>query len=130
MKPELTAQILGMYIGRPCDAELRTDYTLTVTVVITPVLIWYYDSGSVKVTPHLRRLESITEDEAENMYSIAGWSSGKWSKFDFLSNEPVINDYLSHEILIGNPAAWLYLLSRGFDLFGLIDAGLAKEVEQ
>lgn len=121
MKPELTAQILGMYVGRPCDVG-------GLTIKVTPHLI--SNMVTQKAILHLRRLDNITEDEAEDMYSIAGWSSGKWSKFDFLSNEPVINDYLSHEILIGNPAAWLYLLSRGFDLFGLIDAGLAKEVSE
>jgi len=32
------------------------------------------------------------------------------------------------KLLIGSPAVWLHLLSLGFDLFGLIDAGLAKEI--
>jgi len=30
--------------------------------------------------------------------------------------------------LVGNPAAWIYLLGKGFDLFDLIPAGLAKDV--
>lgn len=32
------------------------------------------------------------------------------------------------EAQIGSPRIWLYLLSKGFDLFGLIEQGLAKSV--
>lgn len=126
---ELTAQILGMYTGRPCDIELRNDYTAIDTVVITPALIGYFLLGDVSVTPHLRRLERITNKEANELHrffygrDFSGVNPVRdWIMFKFPGESNLMQD------AIGKPAAWLYLLSRGFDLFGLIDAGLAKEV--
>ena len=38
-------------------------------------------------------------------------------------------DYSNKDVEIGTPAVWLYLLSKGFDLFSLIESGLAKEIK-
>lgn len=114
-QPELTAQILGMYTGRPCDIELRNDYTAIDTDVITPALIGYFLLGDACVTPHLRRLQSITEEEIETIVDL---------EFRLEKNDII------KAMTIGKPSVWLYLLSRGFDLFGLIDAKLAKEVSE
>lgn len=131
MKPELTAQILGMYIGRPCDV-LDTDGEFLYTGIFSLPNLDYWTREMYALRPHLRRLEGITEEECKGLYLSANgteWDRAyecmRWLDFD--------DDFGYGSMLgwcIGNPAAWLYLLSRGFDLFGLIDAGLAKEVEQ
>jgi len=80
--------------------------------------------------PILRRLESIKEDDAieflksaipgaeyvtHNEYAVIWKSQGSTSDISFL---------------FGPPLAFHYLLRQGFDLFGLIDAGLAIDANQ
>jgi len=77
-----------------------------------------------EITPHLRRLESMTEEEAREVYEI---EHGK----DFRSDTYVsAKAYMikGGELDYFTPQGFLHLLSKGFDIFGLIDAGLAKEV--
>lgn len=132
MKPELTAQILGMYLGRRCDVEIKNDYTYIDSDVITPALVGYFVLGDVDITPHLRRLESITEEECREVFKLVygtPWDNGDNCSKDWFLN--VFNSFnFGKHFAIGTPSAWLYLLSCGFDLFGLIDAGLAKEVSE
>lgn len=131
-KPELTAQILGMYIGRRANIEFKNYYTATDSDVITPALVGYFVLGDVDVTPHLRRLGSITEEECREVYLLENgeaWGSETDCKMNYW-DEPEEWYCPNRLIVIGTPKVWLYLLSRGFDLFGLIDAGLAEEVEQ
>jgi len=112
---KLTAQILGMYIGRTCEIKLKNDYNSIDSDVINPALIGYHILGDVAITPHLRRLEGINDEEIE----MIGDLEFSLEKHDIIK-----------AMTIGKPTVWLFLLSRGFDLFGLIDAGLAKEVSE
>ena len=130
MKPELTAQILGMYVGQVCDV-LDTDGNFRYTVLISLDNLEYWTPGVYALRPYLRRLESITNKEANELHKIfygrcfSGVNPVKdWIMFKFPGESNLMQD------AIGKPAAWLYLLSKGFDLFGLIDAGLAKEVSE
>lgn len=110
-QPELTEQILGMYIGRPCTINESNNEE-----IFSHGVFYNWRNGSYKsITPHLRRLESITPQEVNELYEIELTSLG---------------NYVVKPVCIGSPQYWLYLLSRGFDLFGLIDAGLAKEVSE
>ena len=76
-------------------------------------------------------LSSLTEAEARELYEIT-----KGHPFDREDSGEDALEYLKEyyitfygfDSLIGQPHAWLHLLSLGFDLFGLIDAGLAKEI--
>lgn len=72
----------------------------------------------------LRRLESITEEESLGLYR--GCRSDNQRIKDH--HEWLIAQ-INSELIMFTPSAWLYLLSKGFDLFGLIDAGLAKEIQ-
>lgn len=81
------------------------------------------------VKPILRRLEDMTEEEAR----------------DFLKHSIPGAEYITHNehaviwqsqgsradiaFLFGPPAGFHYLLSKGFDLFGLIGAGLAIDIK-
>ena len=71
----------------------------------------------------LRSLDSITEEEVRYLYKGAECENEKIKDL----REWIINK--SAEQILFTPTAWIYLLSKGFDLFGLIEAGLAKEIK-
>lgn len=68
-----------------------------------------HSTGEDKITPipMLRRLESITYDEDQVEFP-------KHNRGEFIDQH-------------WYPEGFVWLLSKGFDLFGLIDAGLAVE---
>lgn len=84
--------------------------------------------------PILRPLSDMTEEEARELYRIF---TGEFWEDAFWSDSPVLpclenwvdidaEGYCSYmRIATGKPYAWRYLLSRHFDLFGWIPAGLA-----
>lgn len=80
----------------------------------------YIDSGCdyplAEIKPLLRPLFEITEEEAAMAFKSAS-PRGK------VEGRQVIKYYSNVSFL--EPPEFHYLLSRGFDLFGLIDAGLA-----
>lgn len=131
MKPELTAQILGMYIGRPCDV-LDTDGEFLYSGILSLPNIDYWVREMYVLRPHLRRLKSITEEECREVFKLVygtPWDNGENCLKDWFLE--VFNAFnFGKHLAIGTPSAWLYLLSKGFDLFGLIDAGLAEEVSE
>lgn len=113
----LTPQIAALYIGRPLaiDGKPRTDFILDHKCFI-------YDnfkkieSGEWK--PILRRLSDITEEEALEIWNM---------------DEECLVRYHSEKVMIGFDLytdSFLYLLSKGFDLFNLIDSGLAVDNNQ
>ncbi len=140
----LTPQIAAMYLGQKCDAVWVTG-SLKGHIVktgdnqgITPTMVslMYPDqiANQLEIAPHLRRLESMTESEARELYEIAHGEAWTYSPHD---SEPCLSGWWEKTVMgtlrqstfsIGSPAVWLYLLSKGFDLLGLIDAGLAKEI--
>jgi hypothetical protein len=133
-QPELTQQILRLYIGRPCDIitsqESYSEYT-------NEGHIQKIGRKGVKVVLHLRRLESITEEDCKGLFMVLAGRNWALDTHEYTCKEKWWNAHsimngmvLSKDECIGIPSAWLFLLSRGFDLFGLIDAGLAKEVSE
>lgn len=63
---------------------------------------------------HLRRLSDMTEEE-----------NTEWKKL----RHAVTDGFHAVLSLIDTPDSFHYLLKQGFDLFGLIDAGLAIDVK-
>ena len=153
MIDKITPQIAALYLGQKCEYPgtegrkifatltgvgadgIETTYNRKKNGVCGDIIGWEQKSSSQKcfagvVVLHLRRLESMTEDEARELYHVS--EDVKWG----LDSSCLINYWLDYEEdyyqgsdrNIGNPSAWLYLLSKGFDLFGLINAGLAKEI--
>jgi len=133
----ITPQIAALYLGQKCDVTwLYTDPT----DVFLKGEVWHdttigtshikrLGEDHISIIPHLRRLESITEEEARELYKVENgvvWNVKSSCKEYYNSYDENYDSNLS--TLIGEPSAWLYLLSKGFDLFGLIDAGLAKDV--
>lgn len=141
MIKEVTPQIAALYLGQRCDIEwLREDEFSGIKkgeawtdLTIDSGRIQWVVSMEAKIIPHLRRLSSMTEAEAREVYRFVFAIDFSTESFfesakEWLSHkDDPINDNIN--LVIGIPSAWLYLLSKGYDLFGLIDAGLAKEVQ-
>jgi hypothetical protein len=141
---KITPQIAALYLGQKCELrsypaswdfeEIKWDgfHHVSYKGCISPETLRYLTFYSeFEVTPHLRRLESLTEEEAGEIHVIgfgrpyAGIIPCKeWIHVDWSGQSCFLQD------AIGTPAALLYLLSKGFDLFGLIDSGLAKEMSR
>lgn len=143
MKVEkITPQIAALYLGQTADLywcnsldvmELERTGVLTSihpsSKLTNPLgfdcngqLLWY---RLTEVKLHLRRIESITEEEARELLGIfhgRPFRDGD-SLFDLNHGEST-----AMMDILGFPPAWLYLLGKGIDLFGLIDSGLAKDV--
>jgi len=67
--------------------------------------------------PILRRMKDITGDEVLELHHLSVEDNSK----DGMS----LKSYYSSEPLFLEPVQFYFLLSKHFDLFGLIDAGLA-----
>lgn len=130
---KITPQIAALYLGQKCDAEwLLPFHAPWENIEIDNYVIGKLSDCLIEVKPHLRRLDSITEEEAKEIYRL---SQGKeWpGKTDFLAWLVFEFEFMTKEAclsaFIGTPAVWLYLLGKGFDLLSLIDSGLATEIK-
>ena len=136
----LTPQIAAMYWGQTCEITSVPEWyhrTLNPTEKVGEIkkldfslLHGMFHPNGLSFIPHLRPLSSLTEDEARELYEIKTgrkWYSSEKCLERYFNIE---DDWLETELYqcIGAPHIWIYLLSLGFDLFGLIDAGLAKEI--
>jgi len=124
MKVEkITPQIAALYLGQKCTVDWPSMF-IEETTIPHRALAWMDEDGVV-ITPHLRRIESLTEEEARELLGIfhgRPFRDGD-SLFDLNHGEST-----AMMDILGFPLVWLYLLGKGFDLFGLIDSGLAKDV--
>lgn len=141
---------LHFYLG--CQIDTGTGY-VTLTAVqkevipctnfrvivlngnVTHELMW---SDRCKIV--LRKLESMTEEEAEDLARLVT-PKFRWEDIRILEVKPTEIHFMDGSKWYGDgveefndcyisliefaPACFHYLLSRGLDLFGLIDAGLA-----
>lgn len=135
---KITPQIAALYLGRMSEMKLERHPVYTGPISIG--WIGLLERDKVQITPRLRRLESITEEEAREVYDIKYGEPWEDYESEDESSYPVtcLGSFWTSDIeidieegkeAIGIPSVWLYLLSKGFDLFGLIDAGLAKEIK-
>lgn len=121
---KLTPQILAMYLG--CRIQFRKTSVGTfvgysgdsggfveVDMDGTGLYVSHHRVNEVK--PILRRLEDMTEEEA-----IECGVSGAWCDLEFDGT------WRSNQF---TTKAFIGLLSKSFDLFGLIDAGLAIDAK-
>lgn len=123
----VSTRVLGLYINRPCTYTPRKGETYDRTIQFGMFFDQTY-AGAV-ITPHLRKFESITEEEALELYALE--HDGKvfepnpeygtaidWAIMSFGGNSYMTPDQL------------LFLTAKGFDVFNLLEQGLAKEVEK
>lgn len=147
-KKSLTAKELGLYLG--CKFRYDNDVMYTVAGIqdaeVINALGHFHDIKLVK--PILRKLESMTEDEVTEVFKLK-WrvqrSDHEWISIKFKRQESVfLNPGWSVEAVykqngkertmlgtlsmsVFEPLSFQYLLSKSFDLFGWIDAGLALD---
>lgn len=132
---ELTAQIVALYLGQKC----RTPDGIGVLCGISQDGIVKVEFGAFGpdfevshtlpfVKPILRRLESLTEAEARELYKV--YISDQ--DYLFSDKDLFINWWNDTTLLqgfapfvLGFSGIYLKLLSWGFDLFNLIDSGAA-----
>lgn len=125
---KITPQIAALYLGQKCTVYWPSRFTEE-TNISHKCLAWLDEDGT-KVTPHLRSPNTLTEQECQMLYKI---ETGKNWIEDHVSEENApscIRFWFQDEYKgpTGSPLVWLKMLEIGFDLFGLIPAGLAKEI--
>jgi hypothetical protein len=101
---------LHLYIG--CRAEATTVEGAVSNVAISYTLLHDWDGWLERIKPILRKLSSMTEEEFQHMIN-EGWIGA-----------PTFTNWTK---IVYKPEQFRYLLAKGFDLFGLIDSGLAIE---
>ncbi len=135
-KVELTKQILRLYVGR--EATIYRGDIYVHVLEIKNVDIFLLDS--YRYIPHLRRLSSITEEEANEFWELTNdreFSKPYSDDFYDLTEYKTVSEWFNAFYgkwgvlqTFYNASEFLYLTGRGFDLFGLIEAGLANEVSE
>lgn len=123
--PKLTPQILAMYLGCRVQTfafgdknsfgvftgiELDARQEQSFVAVICDGDVHQRIFRLYEVKPILRRLEDMTEEEAWEYSDAVGYRYNRAGHTDTIQHEA---------------AGTAYLLSKSFDLFGLIDSGLA-----
>jgi hypothetical protein len=132
---ELTEQILRLYYGQPCT--IKGDFSEW-SGYVNQYSVFEFCAINRLIYPHLRSLSSITEYEAREFWGLSNEKPYEPYNIDDMGichNNAIEWFHLfytdwGHERIYYAAAEFLYLTSKGFDLFGLIDAGLAKEVQQ
>jgi len=77
--------------------------------------------------PILRKLDSMTEEEAKYIYNLSGYDHIKKNCLQEVKNSyEIITSPI--DIVQGIPKGWIWLLSKEFDLFNLIENGEAYEL--
>lgn len=99
---------INFYLGCECEYMEEIDDIPR----IKPLTGYMIGRGFYWVKPILRRLADLTEDEAKE---------GNLAAFEFRVIKKEVMSYAF------TPNRFVWLLSKHFDLFGLIEAGLALE---
>jgi len=103
---------LHLYLG----CEVLCDKATSGSIILNGHLIDSALTVGATITPLLRPLSSMTEEEMQECGNM---------EYNF-SNDPELNtwDYKAFETLL-SPEQFAWLLKRRFDLFNLIESGLA-----
>jgi hypothetical protein len=91
----------------------------------------HYFIGHDEIKLVLRRLSDMSEEEAKECWACAKSTSYRFAGFDGPSRSIFYkngNGNRGAEVL-NKPQQFHYLLSKSFDLFGLIDSGLAIDAK-
>lgn len=152
MKHEkITPEIAAIYLGQKFDiVKMPThwdeEYRQSIGNIVGPSTLTFLGSyPELEILLHLRSMDSLTEAEARELYSVfetsamqekrsewvdtAEFQVEKKSCLQYWWNGSMVPTLNRQKRLIGSPAVWLKLLSWGFDLFQLIKNGLSKEIK-
>lgn len=126
--------ILHLYIG--CDVKHDNGDVLKLYGIVGSevhlVYSDYYDISSIDhITPILRHLDSMTEEEAITLYDEMFPDVQRRDDFKakiIIDQVTRTGVYYEGKVSIMDYVNWFpWLLSKSFDLFGLIDSGLALD---
>jgi len=107
---------LHLYLG--CTAMITEGSTVSPYNLSSDILSSVYAGEFVDVKPILRPLSDMTDEESREICAYTR-NAQAFVKFDTPIGKEAIN-----------PLPFKYLLSKHFDLFGLIEAGLALNAKQ
>jgi len=143
MVNKLTPQILNMYINSARCIVKPVDGVSGVWIV-SHFMAEQFSRGQIDVVLLLRPLASISESEANEFYDIE--NEIPYSHSEHATNEDIfglklenvldwfsfhhINHQCNGHALYFTPSELTYLTSKGFDLFGLIQSGIAKNIAE
>lgn len=121
--------VVNYYIGQKfrCKSGERIQWSAWMKLVYGALAELERDCPDMQLL--LRRLEDMTEDEATKILRLTIPSVTYGSKDEqgiYYSGPGISSAHLS--FTFGNPLSFHYLLSSGFDLFGLIASGQAVDV--
>lgn len=135
------AEYLKYYIG----AQFRVHYIdnsleeWTVWVTLTPLRLAKLDDASIdNIQLQLRKLEDMTDEECIKWAELGFYEphTVKRASIPYNSLEVEFDFYMGDDLHSGTMSLrsqtaqqFHYLLSKGFDLFGLIPAGLAIDAK-
>lgn len=106
---------LHLYLGQQCRCFNHADSEGWIETISCSIIIDYEDEDSEieGIVPILRPLSDMTEEEMKSV--------------GHMPHVPLHKDDLKYAIIRNSwpPEQTRYLLSRGFDLFNLIESGLA-----
>ncbi len=140
---KLTPQILAMYLGARFVLRIKGTESLSAPMYfgVDALAASLSTDALVKIDPImiLRRLSDMTEEEAREWLKMKyngvpeirmgkTESNGFWYQFHDKDGVHVGNNrflFKNQTLDENNPEQFAYLLSRSFDLFGLIDANEA-----
>ena len=130
------ADYLKYYIGAPCSFGSEANGWIAVlddvggcSVKLNGVPKLEYVSQD-DVRPILRKLKDMTEEDAKGLLSLINPSAIYNSHNElavYYSAPGVSSGYYPFDY--GYPKQFHYLLSRGYDIFGLIPAGIAIDAK-
>lgn len=135
---KITPQIAALYFGQKCETEYGTGVVDGV-FKNGKICVQHEESISIllpeNATLLLRRLESITEEEAREVFVLINGRSWALNAAEYSCKDNWLNGISANKIMtcrdeiLGYPLVWLYLLEKGFDLLDLIGKGLAKKIQ-
>ena len=108
---------LHLYIGCKISIAGRYNVTLTVDMTGTETIDLAACLANPEYKPILRPLIDMKPDEIVYI--------GEYLKMGFANAEIIKNHKYCWSLVHLNPNVFVYLLSKQFDLFGLIEAGVA-----
>jgi hypothetical protein len=117
---------LHLYLGSECFS----DTGVTVRRLITLSLLQKSEQEFASITPILRPLSDMTEEEKINLFTLS-FGNHRFTHFGYDPIECIILADKDERIRVGlsvnsmSADAFRFCLARGFDLFGLIEDGLA-----
>lgn len=116
---------LHLYLGCECEITQPTvhkfadgfEYTYSGVVKLSAEILWAFQTVLYRLKPILRPLSDMTEEELQECGNMI---------YDF-SDDPELNNHKWQDFEICAVEQFYWLLKKHFDLFGLIESGLAVD---